>query len=185
MMRQPGILFPLLLASLALVLFGHSALAKGREDKSQTKRRLALIALSSGYIMLGVSGWGVLRGMLELGYVDSAILSLHTFVQAENSFAKAHPAFGYTCNVSELAAYESPPTKIIAGLAQNHRRNGYEFEVRGCCGATARNGTNVSYQLIARPLLAGMIAYCSDQTGVVRYDETGSVENCLRKGPSF
>jgi len=133
--------------------------------------------LISGSLTLIVAGWILLTRSMRLGYVDSAIGSMRTLVAAETKYAQAHPEVGYTCSMSALPSDEF---KIVEQL-RNGTRNGYAFQIGGCQVAHAKR-PNEKYQLTARPLLKGMPAYCSDQSGIVKYDESGSVQECLESG---
>jgi len=113
---------------------------------------------------------------MRLGYVDSAIGSTRALVNAENLYAKSHPEIGYTCTFSDLPLEESR-----AALATSGQRNKYAFTVGSCDDRTGTRRVE-QYHLTARPLLAGMPAFCSDQSGVVKYDESGSIEKCLENG---
>ena len=117
---------------------------------------------------------------MRVGYIDSAIGSMRTLVAAETRYAQAHPEVGYTCSLSALPSDEF---KIIDQL-RNGTRNGYAFQISGCQVADVKR-PNAKYRLTARPLLKGMPAYCSDQSGIVKYDESGSVQKCLESGVGF
>ena len=112
-----------------------------------------------------------------LGYVDSAIMRLREVGAAEAEFAKAHPDFGYTCTISQL-----PQTESLARLANGGIDNGYAFAIVGC-QTSAPQKPNAIYHVIARPLHSGMPAFCSNTSGVMKYDESGSVERCLATLP--
>jgi len=117
---------------------------------------------------------------MRVGYIDSAIGSMRTLVAAETRYAQTHPEVGYTCSLSALPSDEF---KIIDQL-RNGTRNGYAFQISGCQVADVKR-PNAKYRLTARPLLKGMPAYCSDQSGIVKYDESGSVQKCLESGVGF
>ena len=126
-----------------------------------------------GSFTLIVAGWIFLSRSMRLGYVDSAIGSMRTLVAAETKYAQAHPGVGYTCSMSAL-----PSDGLTAGLVRNGTRNEYAFEIAGC----EAKRPNAKYQLTARPLLKEMPGYCSDQSGIVKYDESGSLQKCLESG---
>jgi hypothetical protein len=139
------------------------------------KTSIALVSLA-----VIVLCWIFLSRAMRLGYIDSAISSVRTLVAAETKYAAAHPEVGYTCSVSALPSDEF---KIVERL-RNGTRNGYAFQISGCQVANGAR-SNAWYQLTARPLLKGMPAYCSDQSGIVKYDESGSVQKCLESGLLF
>jgi type IV pilus assembly protein PilA len=119
-------------------------------------------------------GWRLFRGLLMLGYIDSAIGTIHAIVSAEATFARAHPDVGFTCSLSSL---DGGP--LVAALVGNNARNGYSFEMDGCSAGTR---PNAKFRLTARPLHKGQPAHCSDESGVVTSDDSGSVAKCLASG---
>jgi hypothetical protein len=147
-----------------------------RVKKSHGKR----LALIVGLVAVGVFAYfafRTLRGLMMLGYVDSAILRLRVISAAEAEFSKAHPALGYTCMLSQL-----PRSDVIARLlAKDRIDNGYVFEIAGCQSPVPAKPNSI-YYITARPLHSEQPAFCSDQSGVVKADATGSVQNCLARG---
>lgn len=133
----------------------------------------ALVVLGS--LALIVTAWILVSRLKRLAYVDSAIGSLRVLANGETKFAQTHPDVGYACILSAL-----PHDDLIAELVENGRRNEYAFEID--CPAEDANRPRTKYQLTARPLVKGTPAFCSDQTGVVKYDESGSIEKCLESG---
>jgi len=113
---------------------------------------------------------------MMLGYVDSAIGRVRAVVAAETEFAKTHPDIGYTCTISQL-----PQTELVARLATGGIDNGYKFGIAGC-QALGPQKPNSMYPVTARPLHSGSPAFCSDPSGVLRSDDSGSVERCLATG---
>lgn len=96
---------------------------------------------------------------------------------AEAQFAHAHPTLGYTCELSQL-----PPSEEVKRLIRgNWIDNGYSFEIAGCQAPDAESGNSV-YHIIARPLHPGQPAFCSDQSGILKADYSGSVEKCRASG---
>lgn len=129
-------------------------------------------------IVAAVAGWFVfsfLRRAMMLGYVDSAIRTLRTLVNEESRFSEAHPGVGYTCAISDLGSDE-----MLRKLAKNEKGNGYAFEL--ICPARNGTGPQRTFQLTKRPLRKDMPAHCSDQSGILRYDESGSPAKCLQSG---
>ena len=133
-----------------------------------------MIVVAVGVIVLG---YHYLRGLMMLGYVDSAIVRVRAISEAETQFARAHPQSGYTCTLSELPRNEG----IARVEAQAHIDNGYAFEIVGC-EKTEVGKPNSTYYITARPLQSGQPAFCSDSSGVLKSDESGSVERCIAKG---
>ncbi len=137
-------------------------------------------AIALGSLALIIGCWIFFSRAMRLGYTDSAIGAIRTLLAAEKKFAEAHPEVGYTCSMSALPSDEF---KIVEQL-RNGTWNGYAFQIGGCQVAKGTS-SNVKYQLTARPLLNGMPAYCSDQSDIVKYDESGSVHKCLENGVPF
>jgi len=139
------------------------------------KKKLLIVLLVLVSSVLLVAGLIFLNRAKRLAYVDAAIGSLRVLVNSEAKFATTHPDIGYACSLSAL-----PSDDLAAAVVKNGRRNEYAFEIS--CPAEDVKRPNTKYQLTARPLLTGMFAFCSDQTGVVKYDESGSIEKCLESG---
>jgi hypothetical protein len=118
-----------------------------------------------------------MQGLMMLGYVDSAIGRMRVFYAAETQFAKEHPARGYTCNLSEL----SQGGEVQRLMPRDGVDNGYAFEVTGC-QPPATGRPNSAYYTSARPLHSGQPAFCSDQSGILKADYSGSVEKCRASG---
>jgi hypothetical protein len=139
------------------------------------KKKLLTALVVLGSLALIVACWILVSRSRRLGYVDSAIGSLRVLVDSEIKFAKTHPDVGYACTLSAL-----PDDDLTAEHIKNGRRNGYAFRVS--CPTEESKRPSTKYQLTARPLVKGMPAFCSDQTGFVKYDESGSIEKCLESG---
>jgi hypothetical protein len=121
-----------------------------------------------------------MRGLMMLGYMDSAIGRVRVVSVAERQFAKTHPELGYTCELTQLPRSE----EITRLLAKRRIDNGYAFEIVGCQVATPKKPTS-TYFVTARPLHTGQPAFCSDQSGILWFDEGGSIEKCLAKRNPF
>ena len=143
-------------------------------------RRLSFVVVAVAAIAFGYFALRTMRGLMMLGFVDSAIDRVRVISAAESLFAKAHPDFGYTCTLSQLPRSE----EITRLLAQNRIDNGYAFEIIGCQAAVPEK-PNTAYYVTARPLHAGQPAFCSDQSGVLMSDDSGSVEKCIAKRTPF
>jgi hypothetical protein len=122
------------------------------------------------------AAWVFLGRAKRLGCVDSAIGSIRVLVAAETKFAQTHPSIGYTCTFSALFSDE-----LTTQLVRDRTRNGYIVEISGCIAEEVKR-PNDKYQITARPLLSEMQAFCSDESGIVRYDNGGSVQKCLANG---
>jgi hypothetical protein len=143
-------------------------------------RTLSLILVAAAVAVFGYFAFRTMRGMMMLGYVDSAIGRVRVVYAAEAQFAKEHPELGYTCAFSKLA----PSEEITRIMAKNRIDNGYAFEIIGCQVEGSKK-PNSTYYVTARPLLTGQPAFCSDQSGILMSDAGGSVEKCIAKRSPF
>jgi hypothetical protein len=140
-------------------------------------RKFFLVAIAVAVSVFGYFAFRTMRGLMMLGYVDSAIGRVHVISAAETQFAKEHPELGYTCMLSQLPRTE----EITRLLVKDRIDNGYAFEIIGCQEAVPKK-PNSTYSVTARPLHTEQPAFCSDQSGILRSDDNGSVESCLAKG---
>jgi len=145
-------------------------ISNGKRSRTVTAAIICVVAAVAGWII-----FSFFRRSMMLGYVDSAIGTLRTLVDEESRFSEAHPGVGYTCAISDLGSNE-----ILRKLARSEKRNGYVFELS--CPARDKVGPQRAFQVTARPLRKDMPAYCSDQSGVLRYDVSGSPAKCLQSG---
>jgi hypothetical protein len=143
-------------------------------------RRFSLFVVAVAVILLGYIAFTTLRGLMMLGYVDSAIGRVRALSAAEAQFSKQNPKVGYTCTLSQLA----PSEEIARLLAQHNLDNGYAFEISGCY-ATVPEKPNRTYYVTARPLHSRQPSFCSDQSGILMSEEEGSVEKCLANRKAF
>jgi hypothetical protein len=139
-------------------------------------RRFVLVIVAAVIAVSGYFAVRTIRGLMMLGYVDSAIGRVREVYAAESQFAKTHPDLGYTCELSGLSRSE----QMSRLLAQGQIDNGYAFEIVGCQAAAPKK-PNSTYSVTARSLHAGQPAFCSDQSGILWSDEGGSVARCLAK----
>jgi hypothetical protein len=140
-------------------------------------RKFALLAVAVILAVVGYFGFKMMWGLMMLGYVDSAIGRMRVLNAAETQFAKDHPPLGYTCKLSELPS----TAEILRLLAKSRIDNGYAFEMVGCHAPDAQT-PNPVYYITARPLRSRQPAFCSDQSGIVKADYSGSVEGCRSNG---
>jgi hypothetical protein len=140
-------------------------------------RKLIVLAIVLAVIIFGYFAFRTMRGLIMLGFVDSAIVRVRVISAAETQFAKEHPETGYTCSLSRLPA----SGEIKRLLAKDQIDNGYSFEVAGC-EAAAPQKPNSMYYVTARPMHTRQPAFCSDQSGIVKSDAGGDVEKCLANG---
>jgi hypothetical protein len=111
----------------------------------------------------------------------TAVGSLHKIYELENAYATAHPDHGFACELNQLRADSHMPDGYAIFL--NLRTGewvGYKYEIVGC--TQEKDGVFAHYQVTAvplRPWTSGVRASCTDQTGSIFYDHTGSASECL------
>lgn len=111
---------------------------------------------------------------------NSAMMNLYAIARAETSYQSSSANHAFTCSLSELsrAAKESTGENrfwIDDALASG-KANGYIYALTGCDGA--------HYKIVAEPATAGtgQRAFCSDESGTVRYAANGKATTCLTSG---
>jgi hypothetical protein len=114
----------------------------------------------------------------------AAVTSLRTITTAEITYAVSFPGMGYTCSLSDLDGFgggtpNEHQAMLIESRLASGKKNGYIFTLSGCDGPPATH-----FRLTAVPTMSGMglRAFCSDQSGVVRYAADGQAATCLSAG---
>ncbi len=128
----------------------------------------------------------MLAGMKQRQSVDesSTVSSMRVIETAEITYAATYPGRGYTCSLSDLDGFGSgQPSEhqamlIESGLASG-RKDGYIFTLSRCDGTPASK-----FRLTGVPAdpSAGLRAFCSDESGVIRYAADGKAATCLSVG---
>jgi hypothetical protein len=95
--------------------------AKAERAGRSKARRFSLFVIALAVSILGYFAFRTLRGLILLGFVDSAIGRVRVISVAEAQFAKEHPELGYTCTLSQLPRTE----EITRLLAKDQIDNGY------------------------------------------------------------
>ena len=110
----------------------------------------------------------------------SAMESLLALTRFERRYAAAHPSKGFTCDFGLLKTEVlSNGEQIHEGFLFSDSFEGYKFSLVGC--EVNSKGVAVRYKATAVPLLpgkTGVRAFCTDQTGELRYGVSGSAESC-------
>ena len=136
---------------------------------ARPRNRSGVIALACVVLLLvGGIGW-LLYSMMSIGYQDTAIGGLRQITSAEERFSKAHPNLGYTCSFDQLKG---------SGYDWGAERNGVVFALSGCDAHLP----NRTYRVTALHPRGDIAAFCSDQSGVVRYEPLRSLEKCIASG---
>ncbi len=125
--------------------------------------------------------------LFPLANEASAVHSVRQIVSAEATYYLAYPNAGYTCTLSSLAGGERPSpsaakTRLIDDRLAMGEKYGYRFVVQNCVHPETGEG---KYQVVAYPVSrnqTGVRAFCSDETGVIKFDTSGSPDDCLANG---
>jgi hypothetical protein len=192
-----GILFLFLPFSIIAVIFGYLALSEIRKNPGRfTGKGLAITGIVLGYVgvacIVGLIGLGIYQirkeakqasnrgqGVYAATSENSVVSSVRTLNTAEIAYSQAHHAAGYTCSMPELAKAWGLSTDLASG-----KKNGYIFELHDCSTAKP-DGPITKYHLVAYPEpngTAGLQAYCTDQSDVIRVSRNGSAQDCLKMG---
>ena len=120
----------------------------------------------------------------------SAVGSLRTINTAEITYNTSYPATGFACSLGVMGppSGNTPATSTNAGLidstlgctTQPCTKSGYTFIV-ACIG---EGNPAVNYETTATPASPGVTGqryFCSDASGIIKYDAT-SAANCLANG---
>ncbi|MGH9579562.1 MAG: prepilin-type N-terminal cleavage/methylation domain-containing protein [Terriglobales bacterium] len=112
----------------------------------------------------------------------SAVGSVRTLNTAQVTYSSTYPNVGFTCTLANLAPPGSGnPTSTAAGLIDNvlasGQKSGYTFAIANCSGTPA-----VTYESTGAPVTVGQTgqrAFCSDQSGVIKFDAAGTAAGCV------
>jgi hypothetical protein len=189
------ILFP---AAIAAIILGHMSQSEIRRSNGRLQGAgMALAGLILGYaviafipiilIVAAIAIPNLLRARIAANE-SSAVHSVRQIHAAEVTYYLANPGTGYTCTLSDLAGNARSSSMSIAkarliddGLASGTKA-GYQFVVQNCVRPEQGEG---KYQVVAYPVSrnqSGVRAFCSDETGVIKFDAGGSPDDCLANG---
>jgi len=193
-----GLLIFVPLAFIAAVVFGHLALSEIKRSAGRLKGEgMAIAGLVLGYIW--VAGIPILLIIAAIAIPNllrarmaanesSAIAGVRTLNTAEITYSYTYPDEGFTCTLSDLGGVAgSAPNAHQAMLIDNRlasgERSGYRFELRDCAAEAGTAKTKL--WVVAYPVVknqTGVRAFCSDESAVVRVDESGSAQRCIASG---
>jgi hypothetical protein len=110
----------------------------------------------------------------------SAMNGLRGLTGLETRYATAHPSKGFTCDFALLKT-EVPSNRDPThdGFLFSDPFEGYKFSLTGC--EADLEGVVVRYKATAVPVLpgkTGVRAFCTDQTGELRFGVNESPETC-------
>jgi prepilin-type N-terminal cleavage/methylation domain-containing protein len=114
----------------------------------------------------------------------SAVGSLRTLNTAEITYNTTYPTMGFACTLAQMAppsggAVSSAAAGLIDSNLASGVKSGYSFALSNCSGTPS-----VNYSTTAQPTTPGTTGqryFCSDSSGVIKYDAT-STANCLTNG---
>jgi prepilin-type N-terminal cleavage/methylation domain-containing protein len=116
----------------------------------------------------------------------SAVGSIRTLNTAEVTYASTYPDVGFTCTLGSLGPSTGSATSTAAGLVDSVLgsgvKSGYSFAISNC---SAAGGINVTYSSAGAPVVIGQTgqrAFCSDQSGVIKYNAAGDATACISSG---
>ncbi|MFZ0859653.1 MAG: DUF4190 domain-containing protein [Candidatus Sulfotelmatobacter sp.] len=187
-----GLLFFIPFLFVAAIVFGHLALSEIRKSAGHLKGEgIAMTGLVLGYVWIAgipiiliiaaIAIPNLLRARIAANE-SSAIGSVRILVTSEITYATLHRSQGYTCSLSDLAE-----ATLIRGPLATGQKNGYVFELTECSAGT-EGGANVKYQVVAYPLRVnqtGVRAFCTDESGAIRVDSSGSARGCVDSGAAL
>lgn len=111
-----------------------------------------------------------------------SVAKLRTINRLQERYSKDHPKEGFTCELSQLKSADQardphydPEQFLVTGT-----QSGYRFMVVTC--RPAPTGVIAHYQVAALPIepgRSGFRIFCTDESGLLWYDQNGSIEDCL------
>jgi type IV pilus assembly protein PilA len=175
--------FPL---SILAVIFGHLSVSEIRKSAGRLKGEgMAITGLVLGYVGLAIIPVilivaaiaipNLLRARIAANEA-SAAASVRTLLAGETAYSSSHPQMGFTCRFSDLS-----DTGLIDSTLAHGLKNGYVFDLQGCHYG---NG-NITFHVVAYPVSrqqSGSRAFCADESGVIKFDRTGSPRDCIANG---
>jgi type IV pilus assembly protein PilA len=191
-------IFGLLLFPVAIVtiILGHIS----RSEIRQSHGRLQGDSMALGGLILGYMGIAFIPLILIVAAIvipnllrariaaneSSAYRAVRHITTAEVTYYLANPGVGYTCKLSDLAGNERissfAKARLIDDTLASGTKYGYQFVLQNCVRPEKGEG---SYQIVAYPVTrdqTGVKAFCSDETGAVRFNTNGSPDECLAHG---
>ena len=181
--------FPL---SIVAIVLGHLSLSEIRKNAGRLKGEgIGIAGLVLGYIGLAaipviliiaaIAIPNLLRARMAANE-SSAVRGVQVLVMAEVAYSSSHPNTGYTCSLSDLASAGLVDARLASG-----QKSGYIFELLGCRPANEGPANN-EYRVVAYPAVrqqTGTRAFCSDESGVLKFDRTASPQDCMANGSTL
>jgi type IV pilus assembly protein PilA len=167
-------------------IFAHRRRAAVQENGFTLMELLIVIAIILILMLMAIPTIGSLRKSANR---TSAINSVQTINKAEVQYSADYPASGFACSLAQLggdpnAGTASPAgAQILQGDIISGYKSGYIFTIT-CKNKVTVNGQDraTSYLITATPQTVGKTgdsSFCSDETGVIKYDPAGGT-NCTQ-----
>jgi hypothetical protein len=114
-----------------------------------------------------------------------AVSKLLTVIELQSKYAAAHADKGFACELPLLKPVEQRDDADYdpLGFLTTETWSGYRFALDGC--HVDKRGIVARYQASAVPIergTTGVRAFCTDETGIMRYDDSGVKVKCLASG---
>lgn len=173
--------------SVVAIILGHISLSEINKSAGRLKGRgLAIAGLVLGYlgivaipfilIVAAIAIPNLLRARMSANEA-SAVGSVRNLISAEVNYQSAHSGVGFTCNLADLSGMLD--ADLVSGT-----KHGYVFVVQNC--SAEKEGAPISkFQITAAPVTpntTGRRAFCADESGALRADLGGSVQDCVDHG---
>ena len=107
---------------------------------------------------------------------SSAIAAVKNMVAAEKAFKEGNPQVGYTCSLNDLGSSVSAQAQVTDAAWGGDAKGKYRYSLSGCRGEVVS-----TFKVVAVPLNSreGLRAFCSDESGEVRFADDGHGSTCL------
>jgi type II secretory pathway pseudopilin PulG len=188
------LIFPI---AIAAIILGHMS----RSEIRRSNGRLKGDGMATAGLVMGYGAFAVIPFILIIAAIaipnllrariaaneSSAVSAVRSLNSAESSYQNEYPNIGFTCSLETLGGSStSTPSADHAQIIDDRlgagEKNGYRFELRNCVNSEADGS---KYQVVAYPKVrnqTGMRAFCSDESGVIKVDPSGSADDCLNSG---
>ena len=179
-------------AAIAAVILGHVSLSEIKKSAGRLKGDgLAIAGLVLGYMgvafipfILIVAAIAIPNLLRARGAANeaAAVSSIRAIVSAESTYASRFPSIGYTCDLAQLGGSGggSNGAGLIDNFLASGTKSGYRVVLTNCEGSPSAHFGVFAYPV--KPKVTGTRSFCADDSGVIRYDLTGSVEKCAESG---
>lgn len=185
--------------NIAGIICGHLALSEIKKSAGRIGGRgLAIAGLIIGYVQFALIPFiliiaaiaipNLLRARIAANEA-SAVGSVRTINTAEVTWQSQNEKRGYTCSLAQLGPAGGPgapsdAARLLNGKLASGTKDGYRFSLRGC-DPDLPNEPVKRYIVIAEPVLPGQSgkrAFCSDESGIIKFATDGLGSTCLESG---